>query len=84
MKTHGLRGGTVVPYGMVWPCQLAAMFIKPSDVSRFEMSLVFGLQAKLKGVPLASFKHGGGCKKGCGCVEWKEESTLRFTNSKLS
>ena len=69
MKTHGLGGGTVVPYGMVWPCQLAAMFIKPSDVSGFEMSLVFGLQAKPKWAPLVLAKRGSGCKKGCGCVE---------------
>ena len=71
-------------YGMVWPCQLAAIHAYLSVVSRFEMSFVFELQAKPKGIPLALDKHGNGCKKGCGYVEWKEESKLGITNSKLS
>ena len=58
-----------MPISTVWPCQLAGMLVKPSGVSRFEMGLVFGLQAKSKGIPLALVKHENGCKKGYGCVE---------------
>ena len=44
---------------------------------------MFGWKAKPKEIALAWIKHGNGYGKGYGCVEWKEESKLRITISKL-
>ena len=37
--------------------------------------LVFGVEAKPKGVALALVNHDNGCMKTCECMEWKENES---------
>jgi len=53
-----------VPMDTAWSCQNSAKYDRLWQDSRFEMGFVFEVEARLKGVALASVMHPDGCMKG--------------------